>query len=225
MRYEVFQDDRALGQRADDLFAQGLAGCQAEGRDFQVALSGGHTPVALYRELRERSLAWERVQVYFSDERCVPPDSPESNYRLAKEELLDHVPIPGSRVHRLEGELPPEEAARRYLALLPERFDLIYLGTGEDGHTASLFPGTQGLSARERVLANWVPKLESWRLSLSFGEINRAREVVLLATGGAKAQVVLAASQGEGDLPVLKLKDPLWLLDTQSAALLSSAAS
>ncbi len=141
---------------------------------FRIALSGGHTPAAIFRKLAAAAgeLSWDRVQVTFSDERCVPPDDEQSNYRMARLSLLDSVPIPPGNVFRIQGELPPDIAADEYdarLSRLAARFqepryrhDLLLLGMGPDGHTASLFPGTDALNEQTRnVVHNFVPKFDS----------------------------------------------------------------
>jgi len=211
--------------------ARGAAGAFVElARDavslrgaFHVALSGGSTPKLMYRELRDMAdVPWEQVHIYFSDERSVGADSPDSNYRLAQDELLAHVPVPAAQVHRMEGERRPlDEAARDYAALLPETLDVVLLGMGDDGHTASLFPGTEALAAQGRVAANEVPKLNTGRLTFTFSEINAARERWLLVTGAGKADVLREVQLGEGGHPVSGVLDPLWFLDEAAAARLT----
>ncbi len=205
---------------------------------FHVALSGGSTPERLYRHLGQGDLAksvdWSRVHVWFGDERCVPPDHPDSNYRMAREAFLAKVPLPSRNVHRIHGELTPEDAASRYaLALvreLPERqgafgrFDLLMLGMGADGHTASLFPGTPALTERERpAVAVYVEKLDSWRVTITYPLIERAREIMLLVSGAAKAEVVAQVLSGQGDAyPVARVRavegELVWWLDRAAAA-------
>lgn len=179
---------------------------------FSVALSGGSTPKLMYAQLRQLPFPWAATQVYFSDERTVSPDSPESNYHTAKVGLFDHVPLPEGQIHRLRGELPPQEAAAEYAALLPAQLDVVLLGIGEDGHTASLFPGTAGLEAAGSVIANEVPQLRTWRLSFTFDEINAARERWLLVTGAAKAPVLAQLRRGE-PYPVARVQSPRWFVD------------
>ncbi|MBB6099196.1 6-phosphogluconolactonase [Deinobacterium chartae] len=220
MRYEVFETPEALGQGAADLFESLLLATLRERDRFRVALSGGSTPLHLYRALRGRELPWERVEWYWSDERTVGPDSKDSNYRLAHDELLAHLPASG-RVERIPGEIDPHEAARRYAEVLPESIDLCYLGMGDDGHTASLFPGTEGLAATGRVTANFVPRLGTWRVSFTFEEINRAHNVQLLVTGQNKASVLAEVRAHAGKHPVERVKDPLWLLDREAASQLA----
>jgi 6-phosphogluconolactonase len=153
-----------------------------------VALAGGSTPRAAYALLATEEFAarvdWSRVHVLWGDERCVPPDDPDSNYRMAREALLDKIPIPTENVHRIRGELPPDEAAAAYQAELEAvlgaggRFDLVLLGMGVDGHTASLFPGTAALHEGERwVVAAFVDKLSAWRVTLTPVVLNAAAQV------------------------------------------------
>ena len=179
---------------------------------FTVALSGGSTPRRLYELLATPAYAektsWERWHVFWGDERCVPPDHPDSNYRMAREALLDRVPIPPSQIHRIKGEAVPYDAAEAYEHELCQSFgeptpafDLVLLGLGEDGHTASLFPGTNGLEEERRlVMANWVPHLQAYRITFTLPLINAARNVAFLVTDGSKAEVlrkVLAPTPGD----------------------------
>ena len=169
---------------------------------FTIALSGGTTPRGLYRLLASppymERIAWERWQVFWGDERCVPPEHEDSNYRMAREALLGHVPIPADRIYRIRGETPPEEAAMEYEERLREVFqspspvfDLILLGIGGDGHIASLFPNTDALQEKRRqVVANWVPELQSHRITFTLPLINKARVVAFLVTEESKAGVL-----------------------------------
>lgn len=185
---------------------------------FTVALSGGTTPRDLFQILAappyKDRLDWSKVFIFFGDERCVPPDHPDSNYRMARETLLSQVPIPPENVFRMRGEIPPEEAAAEYAAQLqaffhlaqaggpsPEnypRLDLILLGMGPDGHTASLFPGTAALQERGKpVTANYVPKMDAHRLTLTVPAINRAANIIFLVAGDAKAPALQAVLEGD----------------------------
>lgn len=205
-----FNNEEAVAKAAADLFIQlAQQAINIRGR-FSVALSGGATPLRMYQILTEsdyqQSSDWGKVFIFWSDERCVPPDHPNSNYRMAQENFLDQAPIPAENIHRMRGEIEPQEAARQYEALLhghfypglgqqeslpPPRFDLILLGLGADGHTASLFPDTTALHEGQRwVAANYVEKLAAWRLTLTLPVINAARAVVFLAAGRAKADVL-----------------------------------
>ncbi len=210
--------------------------CSTSHGRFTIALSGGSTPRRLYEVLASppysKEMAWDRWQVFWSDERCVPPDHQESNYRMAKEELLDHVAIPDTNVHRMRGEDDPDEAAQAYEDVVREvfqspapSFDLILLGIGDDGHTASLFPGTLALGERDRlVVDNWVPDLQVHRITFTLPLINAAKVVAFLDTDETKAGVlrqVLEPAPGE-DMPPAGLVQPSpgvvhWFLTTAAA--------
>ena len=193
----------------------------SQGR-FTVALSGGSTPRRLYRLLASppytTEMAWDRWHIFWSDERCVPADHPDSNYRMAKEELLDHVAIPDTNVHRMRGEDDPQEAAQAYEAVVREvfqspapSFDLILLGIGTDGHTASLFPGSRALQEHSRLVSdNWAPDLQVHRITFTLPLINAAKVVAFLDTDETKAGVlrrVLEPAPGE-DVPPAGLVQP-----------------
>ncbi len=156
------------------------------------------------------TVPWDKLQLYWVDERCVPPDHPDSNYGVCKKLLLDHVPIPPANVHRMEGELDPEEAASRYESTLRNSmrlegaespaFDLLLLGMGDDGHTASLFPHTEGLNEIGRLaIANHVPQKDTWRITLTAPVINQAQEVAFEIAGPAKTDVVAEVFTGPRD--------------------------
>ena len=211
----------------------------AEGRTFSLALSGGSTPKALYELLaldpfRSR-IDWAKVEVFFGDERNVPPDHKDSNYRMAREALLSKVPIPGDNVYRVAGELDSNEAARQYGQMLKEKFgeggiDLVLLGMGDDGHTASLFPETAALDeTKHRCVAHYVEKSttgKSWRLTLTAPFINRSREVLILVAGASKAKPLVEVLEGPRDpqrLPI-QLIQPAdgklsWLIDAAAAGM------
>ena len=213
---------------------------ETKGR-FTVALSGGSTPRLLYSQLSSPRfasyIAWDKWHVFWSDERCVPPDHAESNYRLAKEHLLDRVPILPDQVYRLRGELDPSEAAqeyeRQFRGVFGEAkpvFDLVLLGIGEDGHTASLFPGTEALHKERRlVVANWVPQFAAWRLTFTLPLINAAAVIVFLVTQESKAAVVRRVLQSPGDgvlLPAARVRSfsgtVHWFLTDAAAKLLGT---
>lgn len=210
---------------------------EARGR-FVWALAGGSTPAALYRLLASpgwaERVAWSRVHFFWGDERCVPPDHAESNYRMAREALLDAVAPAPSHVHRLEGELPAAVAAERYEAELARcleleagvpAFDLILLGMGADGHTASLFPDTPALSEQARwVAANPVSALATVRLTFTLPLINAGRSVLFLVAGADKAErleQVLSQSPGPA-LPARLVRprgmQPDWLVDAEAGS-------
>jgi 6-phosphogluconolactonase len=175
---------------------------------FSLALSGGSTPRDLHLRLSSAPLKdqvdWTRVHIFFGDERCVPPDDPQSNYRMARETLLDRVPIPAANVHRMKGELPPEDAAAEYERELqaffgddPPRLDVILLGMGDNGHTASLFPGLTAVHETERcVAAEYVAEVGMWRITLTPVVLNLGREVVFLVTGSGKASMLQHVLEG-----------------------------
>jgi 6-phosphogluconolactonase len=208
----------------------------ASGR-FAVALAGGSTPEATYEKLARDyadRLDWGRVHVFFGDERTVPPDHEDSNYRRARETLLSRVAV--RSVHRMRGELSPAEAAESYEEELrgffgtdgPPRLDLILLGIGEDGHTASLFPETSALEVTDRwVVANPVLKLETTRLTLTIPVINTARAVNFLVAGEGKAGALQEILEGDADPRAYPAKfvrpesgDLTWIVDRAAARLL-----
>jgi 6-phosphogluconolactonase len=194
--------------------------------DVSLALAGGSTPRALHERLALLpELPWERVAIYFGDERCVPPDHPDSNYRMARESLLDRVAIDPARVHRMHGEWSDRDAAARdYEATLPEALDVLVLGIGEDGHTASLFPGAAALSEVERrVLPVTGPKPPPERLTITPAVIAAARHVVVLASGKGKREPVARAVAGPTnplETPAGFARDALWILDSEAAGAL-----
>ncbi len=203
---------------------------------FAVALAGGSTPRGMYQQLTTIEFAerldWEHIHVFWGDERAVPSDHPESNYRMAYEELLRFTAIPPANIHRVETEQPPEPAALAYERAIrafftPEspRFDLILLGMGTDGHTASLFPGSAALHASDRlVVAHIVEKLNAWRITFTPTLINDARDVAFLVSGERKArrlrQVLFGPFQPE-ELPAQLIRPPrgrlCWLVDEAAA--------
>lgn len=233
---KVVPDPMALAAEAAERFVRlSHEAIEQRGR-FSVALSGGHTPEQMFKLLAQdpyrSQVPWEKVEIFFGDERCVPPDSPESNYRTANESLLRKVPIPGDNVYRIRGEIDPNEAAIEYGQMLKEKFgdgglDLIFLGMGPDGHTASLFPGTDALKeARHRCVANYVSKLSAWRITMTAPFINRAATVLFLVAGADKAKKVAEVLEGPADperLPSQLIRpEPgklVWLLDAQAAGM------
>jgi 6-phosphogluconolactonase len=175
---------------------------------FTVALAGGQTPKLTYETLArdfKETVDWTNLHVFFGDERCVPPDDPQSNYRLANDALLSRVGIPDINVHRIHGEDDPVESALAYECELRAlfdgdewpRFDLVLLGMGSDGHTASLFPGTAALAEKNRwVVANWIEKLGQFRITLTAPAINNANHAWFLVTGAEKAATFNAVTDG-----------------------------
>ena len=193
-----------------------------------LALSGGTTPRALHEALVSHAeVPWAHVFVYFGDERAVPPTHEDSNYLMAKESLLERVPIPESNVHRMHAEEPDRDAAARaYEAVLPPSLDLVLLGIGEDGHTASLFPGHASLAETQRkVLPVVGPKPPPERLTLTPPALAAARRRLMLAAGAGKAEAVARALEGPWDpsrTPAQLARDGIWYVDEAAARLLSS---
>ncbi len=194
-----------------------------------IALCGGSTPGPVYRALAER-IDWSAVHIYFGDERCVSPEDPESTYRLVRESLLDRIAGPAPVVHRMEGEDPDHAAAaRRYARDLPERLDVALQGMGSDGHTASLFPGHPAVEVWDRrvVAVLDAPKPPPERLSLTLPVLSEARETLVLARGGDKAQAAARALHGPLDpaaCPVQICRGGTWILDPAAAAALDLEA-
>jgi 6-phosphogluconolactonase len=207
---------------------------------FLFCLAGGATPKPLYELLASASIArrieWPRVHVFWGDERCVPPDHPESNYRMAREALLDHVPLPATNIHRIRGEDEPSKAAAAYEELLGDffgsretsvttSFDLVHLGMGADGHTASLFPGSAAAQETGRwVVATPGPQPGSWRVSLTPALLNAAEDVTFLVSGANKAERLKdVLEDGARDLLPAQLIRPThgalhWMIDEAAAA-------
>jgi 6-phosphogluconolactonase len=202
-------DPESVAERAARAIVRRLAAAREQRGAAHLALSGGTTPGRTYELLAANEPDWAGIEIWFADERCVPPEDPESNYRLAAETLLGPAGIAAHAVHRMEGELGPDEGARRYAQILGERLppaqtpvpvlDVIVLGIGPDGHVASLFPGAPTLDAGEEAVCLGVhdsPKPPPERITLSLAVLLAARSCVLLATGAAKADAV-AAMLGE----------------------------
>jgi 6-phosphogluconolactonase len=233
----VCKSEQALHERAAAYIAKQANEAVFAHNVCHIALAGGTTPAGLYRTLARPAFAskiqWARTHIWFGDERCVAPDHPESNFRMARINLLDRVPLPQANIHRIQGELAPEQAAADYARRVAKevaavnklpRFDLILLGVGTDGHVASLFPGTDIVGRTEIAAAVHVPALDAWRISLTLPVINNANHVVVLAAGEKKADVVRRALQGAPEpqaLPVQMVKpagDLHWYLDASAAA-------
>jgi 6-phosphogluconolactonase len=205
----------------------------AERNEFRIALSGGNTPRPIYERLATigRDLPWESIRITFGDERCVPPDDPQSNFRMAREALFTPAAIPEESIMRMRGEIDPQIAAQEYenqLDLLAAqrgeqiyRHDLILLGLGDDGHTASLFPGTAALEeTTPRVIANFVPKFSSWRLTFTFPLINHARQICFLVNATKNTELIERVLRGDPQLPASRVEpaagDVTWILGLSS---------
>jgi 6-phosphogluconolactonase len=248
--FVVLDDSNAVAAAtADRVIRIGQEAIDDHGRFF-FALTGGSTPLVVCPLLvippRVTSLDWSKVEFFFGDERAVPSRHPESNYNLARTTLLDYLPgaKPG-QVHRMIGEAADLDAAcRAYEALIARTvgaphgaisaFDLIWLGMGSDGHTASLFPGTAAMEERSRwVVPNWVPKLDAWRLTMTYPLINAAREVDFVVTGADKAAAVAAVREGDGggagsgSVPagLVQAERTVWILDRDAAGETAPAAA
>jgi 6-phosphogluconolactonase len=228
----VFSTPAEVAQAVADECAKMARDCVRQTGRFTLALAGGNTPRQAYQRFPV-DLPWGEIHLFFGDERPVPPDDANSNYRMVKESLLSRVSIPAENVHRIRAELGPDVAARKYeeeihhfLGDAP-MFDLVLLGMGGDGHTASLFPGSAALQQRSHlVVANWVEKLQQSRITLTLPVLNYAARVMFVVVGADKASVVQEVLGGESNqhYPV-QLVRPVsgwlrWMLDTEAARLL-----
>jgi len=231
----ILPDSAAVAQAAAEQMASAAQRAMAGRGVFDMALSGGNTPRQLYKLLASEPerIDWRRCRIWFTDERCVDPGHPDSNFGMVHKLLLSRVPIDPAGVYRMRGEAPPPEAARQYEDLLrrhlPGRgFDLAILGMGPDGHTASLFPHTEALKENSRwCVANHVPLLGAWRLTLTAPCLNRSERCLMLVTGEPKAPTVKEVfSVDEPQRWPAQLLDPgrtLWLVDKAAASELRDA--
>ena len=240
---EIFPDRESLIQAAAEQVIEIGSQRIAENRRIAVALSGGSTPRPLYTllasEKYSKHIDWPKVHVFWGDERCVPPDNPQSNYRMARETLLDAVPIPVSNIHRIRGEEDPEKAAAAYEkelrtffemnatgGSLLSGFDLILLGMGDNGHTASLFPGSPAVNEKQRwVMAQYVNVVSMWRITLTPVVINAAKNVLFIVSGEEKAECLRQVLKGpyQPNVHPAQIIRPtrgrvLWLVDKAAAA-------
>jgi 6-phosphogluconolactonase len=200
-----------------------------ERNEFRIALSGGNTPRPVYARLAAigHDLPWDLIRLTFGDERCVPPDDPESNFRMAWETLLAPARVPEKSILRMRGEIDPQIAAQEYehqLDLIAMqrnepiyRHDLILLGLGDDGHTASLFPGTAALEEKiRRVVANFVPKFNAWRLTFTLPLINQARHILFLVGAAKNPRLIECVLEGDRELPAARVDpsagDVTWMI-------------
>jgi 6-phosphogluconolactonase len=197
----------------------------AERHEFRIALSGGNTPRPVYSEIARigRALPWERILITIGDERCVPPDDAQSNFRMSRETHYVPATVPEKSIMRMRGELDPQIAAQEYqdaVDLLATqrgeqiyRHDLILLGLGDDGHTASLFPQTAALNeTTQRVVANFVPKFNTWRLTFTFPLINHARHVCFLVNASKKTDQIDGVLKGESQFPAARVNPSAGML-------------
>ncbi len=244
IKYYVEPDPAALARRAAQYFVEMAGEAVAYRGRVRIAISGGSTPKAAFELLADPNqpwrarMPWDQLDLYWVDERAVPPDHPDSNYRMTREALLDHVPLRPEQIHRIQGELEPEAAAARYESELRDgfrlegaempRFDLLALGLGDDGHTASLFPHTAAIHELGRlVAANHVPQRDTWRITLTWPVIDHAYSVFFLVAGADKAAILNEVFTGPHD-PERLPSQLIWpasgiltlILDRAAAALL-----
>lgn len=236
---QIVSSDEAFISAAVDRFMAALQQSLEKQDRCSVALSGGGTPRPVYAALAEQpyrdQINWDRVDLFWGDERHVPPDDPDSNYRMVKEVLIDRVPIPRENVHRVPAEMEIRMAAFSYEETLRDYFmgerpvfDLVFLGMGADGHTASLFPHSAGLNEDFRwFIANTAPDRQTWRLTLTKHAINAARQIVVLVRGASKAERLKAVLTGEKmpeEMPIQLIHpedgEMLWVVDEAAAQLL-----
>jgi 6-phosphogluconolactonase len=228
----IYNDLKTLSLAAAEMFVDlGSQAIASRGR-FSVALSGGNTPRRLYEILAaspiREQIRWESIHVFWGDERCVPADDPRSNFRMARKTLLDHVPVPANQIHPIQGELSPVLAAAQYETELrsffgdqPPILDLILLGLGENGHTASLFPHSPVLDEKERWMGEvFLAEQSMYRVTMTASFINRSKEVIFLVSGTEKAialQSVLEGAYQPHELPAQLIHPndahPIWLVD------------
>jgi 6-phosphogluconolactonase len=209
--------------------------CAAAIRDhghFFVALSGGSTPKAIFQRLTTAPYAskidWSKVVLFWSDERSSPPEDPESNYHMAMEAGFKRVPIPASQIHRMRAETDIEKHAEEYELLIKQivgnrGFDLVMLGMGEDGHTASLFPDTKALHTKNRlVVANWVPQKNTWRMTMTFDAIHQSKHIVFYVLGAGKKEMLAKVLAKDAPYPASHIGTPThpaqWIADSAAAA-------
>jgi 6-phosphogluconolactonase len=240
----VFADSPAVARAAADMIVSIAAQrAAAAGQNFSLVFSGGSTPKLLYQLLAAEpyrsKIDWSRFEVFFGDERCVPPDHADSNFKMANEALISRVPLKPENVHRMRGEIDPNQAATEYGQMLKARFgdggpDITLLGMGDDGHTASLFPHTPPITeTHHRCVAHFVEKSttgKSWRITLTPPFFNRSAQVLLLVTGASKAARVAEIMNGPKDpqrLPIQVIEPAsgalIWMLDEGAAAKLPAA--
>ena len=227
----VHADLDELARAARDELVRRAHAARRAGRRFTIVLSGGSTPKRLYESLADADLDWRSIDLFFGDERHVPPMHADSNYRMVREALLARAPIPEDCVHRIRAELEAPRAAERYereieaaLGLVEgerPRFDLALMGMGPDGHTASLFPGSAALDERERlVVAPWIPRLSAHRITLTIPAFESAACVLFLVASADKADAlaaILAAEPGRAELPAGRIVpergELVWMVD------------
>jgi len=218
MKREVIRSRNFVSDVAEFIFRHARAAL-AERNQFRIALAGGNTPRPVYAELARigRDLPWDRFFFTFGDERCVPSDDEQSNFRMARDSLFIPVAVPEKSIARMRGEIDPQVAAQEYQDELDlraaqrgemiYRHDLILLGMGDDGHTASLFPGTAALEEKtRRVVANFVPKFGVWRITFTFPLISQARHICFLANANKNAALLEKVLAGDQQFPAARVE-------------------
>ncbi len=228
--------EEAIAFSVDHFITTGKKAISERGA-FYVALSGGSTPKVIFEQLTADSLDWEKVYLFWSDERCVPPDDNDSNYKMAMDAGFKSLPIPEKQIFRMKGEVHPEESAQLYEEAIKNNvpgqvFDLVMLGMGNDCHTASLFPKTHGLHSTDRMaIANFLPEKDVWRLTLTFQCINRARHIAIYVLGEGKAEAIHTALVGEEDFDSYPIQHvgtsnskALWIMDRGAGASLQQSS-
>ncbi len=240
--YRVYPSPDELARAAAALFAERVQQCVTKRDRARIAISGGSTPKQTFALLADgnepygKAMPWDKIELFWVDERTVGPEDKDSNYRMTNEQLLSKVPLAPEHIHRIEGEREPQEAAARYESVIRRqfrlegaevpRFDVVWLGMGDDGHTASLFPHTEGIHEAGRIaIANHVPQKDTWRISLTAPVLNEALEVVFLIAGPDKAEPLERVLYGEyspDDTPAQLIQPKngslLFLLDEHAAA-------
>jgi 6-phosphogluconolactonase len=247
-KLHIYFTPAQLAQSAADRIADFAERAISQTGRFILGLAGGTTPRLTYELLTDsrykRIIDWNSVHIFWGDERCVPPNHPDSNYHMAKTALLDLVDIPATRIHRIQGEINPQKAADQYerelrdyfqgrLGIARARFDLLLLGLGADGHTASLFPGTPAIRETQRwTAAQHIDQLNAWRITLTPPAINAAKTIMFLVTGSDKAeavQKVLTAPYQPDAIPAQIVRpddgNVIWMLDNAAAALIRPSES
>jgi 6-phosphogluconolactonase len=236
---QIFPDPPKVAQAAADIIVATAQRAAAEGRTLSLVLSGGSTPKILYQLLAAEpyrsQVEWPSVEIFFGDERAVPPDHPDSNFKMANEALLSRVPLRPDHVHRMRGEIDPNDAAVEYGQMLKSRFvdagpDVTLLGMGDDGHTASLFPHSPAVrETRHRCVAQFVEKSTtgpSWRITLTAPFLNRSSKILVMVTGQSKAARLAEVLEGPKDPQRLPMQlilpaNPVFLLDPPAAGRLA----
>ncbi|MEM6471558.1 MAG: 6-phosphogluconolactonase [Planctomycetota bacterium] len=228
--FETYPDVPQLQQSVTDQFCELAIACVKANGVFRVSLSGGSTPKRVYEMLVERDLPWEKIHLFWGDERNVPHDHDDSNFKMVRTALLDQVSIPESNVHPVPVDPSnPDQAALQYENTLREHFDsgfpkwdLVLLGMGDDAHTASLFPETKALDTDDRLFVeNWVPKFDAYRYTMTYPAIESGEEIWFIITGAAKSEALRQVISGPKNLamfPSQRINPTRWFVDSAAVA-------